>query len=42
MLQKFLISRRTAVALALVASGSALLPMTAQAQALPKRRLTWR
>ena len=32
MLQKFLISRRTAVALALVASGSALLPMTAQSQ----------
>ncbi|EJL76632.1 extracellular solute-binding protein, family 5, partial [Polaromonas sp. CF318] len=39
MLQKFLVSRRTAVALALVASGSVLLPMAAQAQAPSKSAL---
>ena len=39
MLQKFWISRRKAVALALVVGGSALLPMAAQAQALSKSAL---
>ncbi|MGH8832738.1 MAG: ABC transporter substrate-binding protein, partial [Polaromonas sp.] len=39
MLQKFWISRRKAVALALVVGGSALLPIAAQAQALSKSAL---